>query len=510
MNFSCSRVRTGGRCVGVLAPAISVLLAGFATAHAGEVFYQACGELVNTGGVPPCLIHVADDGQIVRPFNVGEFKAGDRVVVSGTISQFSASICDQTITPNLAGNTIDRCFAECGTLVSVGGCLRFDSDRGGTFAVASVEEFNDGDRVFVHGPGLDGVADCGGELLPNIAFPVVSDCTSATGRIVSPFGCAYLLTGDGAAYDFFTFAGFQAGDYVTIEGDASLGFFGACGKPYVDRNTIRPAFGGAGTLVETLDCGLVFRADGSAFGDEYRLDNVGGFTAGDRVVVTGRIDDACSPSGACARRCLIGNTIGALTTACGSFGLSDTDCLAFTPDDGGDPFLIEYAQQVPAGAPVFVAGTFRPGPGICENGTNLPVMRDNLFLECVDLCGEFQPGFECTPLFLGDDGNIYWVDNLGSYGPGDRARVRGGREFGCNALCPFTCIRLNEIGPCDEIPGDVNGDGDVDQDDVSLFVRVLLGLDVDPYRVLVSDVNLDGAPDGDDIQPFTSIVLGQQ
>lgn len=478
-------------------------------AEAGGVPYEACGDLVDSGGFPSCLLHVADDGQIVRPFNLDGFRAGDRVVVSGLVDEFSASICNSTITPNLSENTIERCFAECGTLVEVGGCLRFDSDRGGAFIVPGAELFEDGARVFVRGTGISGIENCGGDDLSIVAFPYIAPCTSVTGRISSPFGCPNILSATGERFDVFTLSGFNVGDYVTIEGDASLGVAGGCGNPLVDLNTIREAFGGPGTLVDAAECGLVFQAGIAGNSAQYRLDDVGAFAEGDRVIVTGRIDDDCAPDGNCALPCLVDNTIGAITTACGTFDIGSTECVVFTPDDGGAPFLIEHTQAVPFGVPVFVAGTFRPDPGICANAEALPVMRDNLFLQCIDVCGRFEMGFECTPLFLSDDGGIFTLENLGPYSLGDRARIRGGLGGICNPFCPFTCVRVNSIEPCDVIPADVNGDGSTDVDDVQLFVAVLLGLDDDPYRVQVSDVNADGTPDGGDIQPFTLIVLGQ-
>ncbi|MCB9853863.1 MAG: hypothetical protein H6819_12255 [Phycisphaerales bacterium] len=504
-NSFCAR----GNCLLTRLTCFSVLLAGVASTCAGDFFYQACGELVNTGGIPDCIVHVADDGTTVRPSDLAGFDVGDRVVVSGTISGSTASICDLTVTPNLSVTTIDRCFAECGTLVDSGGCLRFESDRGGAFLVVGSDAFEPGDRVFVSGPGTDGAGACNGEDLPNVAFPTIAECTEATGRIVNTFGCTYLLTGDGRGFDFFTIRDFSVGDYVTIAGDASSGQLGPCNNPLLFSNSILPAFGGPGTLVDTPDCGLVFQADEGNLGIRYALQNLGAFTAGDRVVVTGRIDANCN-GGACSTPCLTDNTIGALSTVCGSIDLGSTNCLVFTPDDGGESFLIEHVEVIPQGATAFVAGTFRPNPGICDNEDNLPVMRDNLFQRCVDVCGDFQMGFECTPLFFGDDGGIYNVENTGYYTLGDRAHVRGGYDPSCNNLCPFPCIRANTIGPCDEIPGDVNGDGDVDIDDVQLFVAVLLGVDSDPYRVLVSDVNVDGTPDGKDVQPFTLIVLGFQ
>ena len=66
-----------------------LLLAGAmpASVGAGGIPYQACGELVDSGGFPSCVVHVADDGQTVRPATLDGFRAGDRVVVSGLIDE---------------------------------------------------------------------------------------------------------------------------------------------------------------------------------------------------------------------------------------------------------------------------------------------------------------------------------------------------------------------------------------------------------------------------------------
>jgi hypothetical protein len=55
---------------------------------------------------------------------------------------------------------------------------------------------------------------------------------------------------------------------------------------------------------------------------------------------------------------------------------------------------------------------------------------------------------------------------------------------------------------------DLDGDGDVDPDDVDTFVNVLLGQDTDPHHVAASDINQSGAADGQDIQPFVNLLLG--
>ncbi len=49
------------------------------------------------------------------------------------------------------------------------------------------------------------------------------------------------------------------------------------------------------------------------------------------------------------------------------------------------------------------------------------------------------------------------------------------------------------------IPGDIDADGDVDFDDVNLFVGVLVGLNPDPQHIERSDLSLDGVADGVDV-----------
>ena len=55
------------------------------------------------------------------------------------------------------------------------------------------------------------------------------------------------------------------------------------------------------------------------------------------------------------------------------------------------------------------------------------------------------------------------------------------------------------------IPGDVDGNGIVDANDVAAFVNVLLGLDSNPAHVTASDLNQDGGVNGDDIGLFIMV-----
>lgn len=60
----------------------------------------------------------------------------------------------------------------------------------------------------------------------------------------------------------------------------------------------------------------------------------------------------------------------------------------------------------------------------------------------------------------------------------------------------------------DATPGDLNGDGAVDESDVAIFVAVLTGTDTDPIHTARSDLDGNGVADGDDVPPFVAILCG--
>ncbi len=478
-----------------------------AIALAGGVPYQACGELVLTGGFPPCLLHIADDGTFVRVLDPGGFEPGDRVFVDGLVELNTASNCASSLTPNIQLTTIERCFAECGTLVAQNGCLRFESDRGGVFALDDTEGFVDGQRVFVNGNGTSGSVDCGGEALPLIAGNQIAACFEAFGRIVPEFGCPSLLTASGERYDLEFNSDFVTGDFVFAQGFIDPLFTGFCGKPWVRSNTTQAAFGGAGTIIEDETCGLAFRSDEGGFGQNFVLDNTDGFVAGDRVFVTGRIDAACATNPACPiAGCLRNNTIDPLISGCGTLEFGPANCAVVNFGAGEPSYQIEYLGNESFGSEIFVAGALVDSDPTCT--ANGAVIRHNLALPCIDTCGSFEPGFECTPLFFTDEGEILWLEDTGGFTVGDRIRVVGGRDGPCTSFCPFTCLRVNEVLRCEIVPGDISGDGAVDIDDIDGFVRVLLGLESDALLIELADVNFDTKADGGDVQLFTSIILG--
>ncbi len=59
-----------------------------------------------------------------------------------------------------------------------------------------------------------------------------------------------------------------------------------------------------------------------------------------------------------------------------------------------------------------------------------------------------------------------------------------------------------------DMPGDIDGDGDVDMNDAALFIDVLLGIDNDAGHQLGADLNADGAPNGGDVSLMTAALIG--
>jgi YD repeat-containing protein len=67
--------------------------------------------------------------------------------------------------------------------------------------------------------------------------------------------------------------------------------------------------------------------------------------------------------------------------------------------------------------------------------------------------------------------------------------------------------RTTRVSTCTYCPGDVNGDGFLDINDVNVFVAVLLGTDTNPAHLAAADMDRNGVADGNDIQLFVNALL---
>lgn len=102
-----------------------------------------------------------------------------------------------------------------------------------------------------------------------------------------------------------------------------------------------------------------------------------------------------------------------------------------------------------------------------------------------------------------------YVDTL-SLGAGATFRLNGRNVYYNNLVkeSGATVILLNGAALMSTDAGDLDGDNDIDFDDLNQFLDVLLGGSCSPPCMALADINGDGAPDGLDIALFTRVMTG--
>ncbi len=469
--------------------------------------FAGCGDLAQSTGFPSCLVFIADAGGRMVLTNLGSFGDGDRVYVAGEFDPNTAFICDSEITPKLINTVIEPCFSECGiVLENDSGCDRLLGADGEIFALSQPTGLAVGAEAFVTGRIAPSPAVCPTGTLPLIENTGGGPCAGGFGRLLARFGCTVFVDRTGAEFELENYGNFNLGDFVDVQGALDPEDLGPCGRPLIEHNTIRPAFGGPGTVISDIQCGKLFRADLGGLGLIFIVDGLENFAVGERVYVTGVPDEDCNDVPECVIPCLLRGNVSPLYKACGGLISGENGCALFDTFGGAAPRLIEHDGGMPPGSYVFVAGALANDSVVCGPSAHEKII-DNLALPCIQDCGELMLGFECAPLFQADSGGIYWLENLDGFQIGDRVVVTGGLDGGCNPFCPFPCIRANTISYCPG-NGDVNLDGIVDQNDVAPFVAVILGTDQNVERRRAADVNGSGSVDAADIQTFTLYVLG--
>jgi hypothetical protein len=127
--------------------------------------------------------------------------------------------------------------------------------------------------------------------------------------------------------------------------------------------------------------------------------------------------------------------------------VNGTECVLFNADSGGS-FVIGPADPFVPGYRVHIAGeldrscvtTCNAGDGCISNG------KLSACTTQFAAVGTLVQAIECV-MFQSDGGKRYVLDNLGSFGPGDRVQVTGALMADCNTVCQQGdgCIHNNTI-----------------------------------------------------------------
>lgn len=134
-------------------------------------------------------------------------------------------------------------------------------------------------------------------------------------------------------------------------------------------------------------------------------------------------------------------TIG-LSCPCGQFSgcgrvteVTQGGCYVFTSDCDGAEFAIENIGSYAIGANIWVRGTLRSSGHICFPAPTLLHLPDNEVGKCVTLRGKLVSQAGCTLLQSTPWGELYELEFLGNFGPGDNVEVTGGIVTGVVPEC---------------------------------------------------------------------------
>lgn len=514
-------------------PFVSLCFAGGDCPEPGGNTLEACGFIVGVGPFS-CPGFRTDDGTIYRIPETGGFETGDRVFVRGTIGIFAATcLATNAVLPLLTCNTIERCFAECGTLTDAAspGCLRFVAADGEEFAILNPGPFGSGETVFVTGFLGETPTQCGPDLLPTLDNDSIGACVSSFGRLLKGNNCTYFQAAHGGRFDLDVTAGFETGDFVFVEGSVRDGCLGPCGFACL-RNAINDAFGGTGIITDTAECGVVFEAEITGQRkNRFVLDDFGGFEPGDRVFVAGKFqreDCSCTETDILGRDgCITVDMIAPVFADCGRIQINPGGCAEFLPDAGGGPFSVEFLPDNnftnTISGKTFVVGALDTKSSFCGAGPQQTI-RYNQADPCVEGCGVFGQGIECSPLLSSSTemqvgvigAGTLWVENRQGLpsvlGPNPAiAFMKGGLSPEPSVvLCGFPSLRGNLISPCDQGDVDIDGNGIVNLNDLNLFVDLLLLVELAPGApdlFVRANMNGDFRLNADDIELFVEAFL---
>ncbi len=416
--------------------------------------FADCGVLAP--GPQGCIWFVADGGGAYFIENVGAFGVGDRVYVAGRLNPQSF-LCAPPIGPGIEDNTIQACFAGCGTIINTPECRLFHADAGGIFVLTNPGGASVGERVWVSGPIEPDCAGACATDLPCIRNRPPGECFDECGVLVQGVECVLLQTAGGDLLVVQNLGGFGVGDRVRVRGSLDRLCITFCqqGQGCVNDNTIEacaPRFAGCGVLVRGVECTL-FAADS---GGLWVLDTLGGFGAGDRVWVTGEIESPCVTFCQEGTGCIHNASIGACFEDCGVLVQpGGSNCLVI--DTGGQRYVIANPGEFQPGDRVWVEGCLVFGGCSDACGVDLPCVLDNTIGRCFEDCGRLENGPQGCAVVITDDGTSYLLERDSELPRGTRVWVQGCLNPQSHVCPPFTApgIERNRIGRCVESCGDL-------------------------------------------------------
>ncbi|MDX2199749.1 MAG: hypothetical protein SF069_12365 [Phycisphaerae bacterium] len=142
-------------------------------------------------------------------------------------------------------------------------------------------------------------------------------------------------------------------------------------------------------------------------------------------------------------------------SGCGTLAVGPQGCIRFE-DDGGVGYFIQNTGPFLVGARVWVDGSIDPQSHLCAPFV-APAIIDNSVAQCFEDCGVLVAGAPCVQLQT-DTGELYDVQNLGSFGPGDEVWVTGAINPNSQICPPLPAapgIESNTIGRCFKDCGEI-------------------------------------------------------
>lgn len=183
-----------------------------------KTLVELCGVL--GPGPQGCTVVQGFHGRAYPIANTGPFRGGDVVFVSGTLVEDS-TLCFPVVLPAIEDNTIEPCFAGCGTLqMGPQGCIIFVPDQGGPgFVLENLGDASIGDRIYVEGPIRGDSSAC----FPFVEVLMIEnnlalECFTGCGTLAAGIVCNVFVADSGEVYALSNFGPFAPVERVFVLG----------------------------------------------------------------------------------------------------------------------------------------------------------------------------------------------------------------------------------------------------------------------------------------------------